>query len=166
MAHALARSTLGFAAARFALGLGEAANFPASIKAIAEWFPKHERALATGIFNSGTNVGVMLSPVIVWLAVKWHWQAAFIVTGLTGFALARALAVAVPLARGASAAATAERALILKDAEPEVPAARVPWTSLLRYRQAWAVLLGKALTDPVWWFYLSGCPRTCNASAA
>src|SRR5262245_43639896 len=85
MAHALARGTFSFAVARFALGIGEAANFPASIKAVAEWFPKRERALATGIFNSGTNVGVMLSPLVVWLATSWHWQGAFLVTGGVGF---------------------------------------------------------------------------------
>jgi ACS family hexuronate transporter-like MFS transporter len=162
MAHALARSTLGFAAARFALGIGEAANFPASIKAVAEWFPRHERALATGIFNSGTNVGVMLSPVIVWLAVSWHWQAAFVVTGLTGLLwlglwqwLYRSPAEHPKLSER-------ERAVILQDAEPDVPAARVPWTAVLRYRQAWAVLLGKAITDPVWWFYLFWLPSYLN----
>jgi ACS family hexuronate transporter-like MFS transporter len=86
MSHALARSALGFAVARFALGLGEAANFPACIKAVAEWFPKRERAFATGIFNAGTNVGVMLSPIVVYLAITSHWQAAFVLTGLTGLA--------------------------------------------------------------------------------
>ena len=162
MAHALARSTLGFAAARFALGIGEAANFPASIKAIAEWFPKHERALATGIFNSGTNVGVMLSPVIVWLALRWHWQAAFVVTGLTGLVWLFLWQWLYRSPQEHPRLTAEERALILKDADPEVPAARVPWTSILRYRQAWAVLLGKALTDPVWWFYLFWLPSYLN----
>jgi len=162
MAHAFARSTLGFAAARFALGIGEAANFPASIKAIAEWFPRHERALATGIFNSGTNVGVMLSPAIVWLAVTWHWQAAFVVTGLTGFLW---LGLWMWLYRSPQEhpkLTEEEKALILREADAEVPAARIPWTAILRYRQAWAVLLGKALTDPVWWFYLFWLPTYLN----
>jgi ACS family hexuronate transporter-like MFS transporter len=162
MAHALARSTLGFAAARFALGIGEAANFPASIKAIAEWFPKHERALATGIFNSGTNVGVMLSPMIVWLAVSWHWQAAFIVTGLTGLFWLFLWQMLYRSPEEHPRLTAAERALITKDADAEVPAARVPWTAVLRFRQAWAVLLGKGLTDPVWWFYLFWLPTYLN----
>jgi MFS transporter, ACS family, aldohexuronate transporter len=162
MSHALARSPLGFAAARFALGIGEAANFPASIKAIAEWFPKHERALATGIFNSGTNVGVMLSPAIVWLAVTWHWQAAFIVTGLTGLLWLGLWQWLYRSPEEHPRLSAQERALITAGSEAEVPAARVPWTTVLRYRQAWAVLLGKALTDPVWWFYLFWLPSYLN----
>jgi ACS family hexuronate transporter-like MFS transporter len=162
MAHAFARSPLGFAVARFALGIGEAANFPASIKAIAEWFPRHERALATGIFNSGTNVGVMLSPAIVWVAVQWHWQAAFIVTGLTGLLWLFLWRWLYRSPREHPRLSAEELALITRDAEPEVPAARVPWTAVLRYRQAWAVLLGKMLTDPVWWFYLYWLPSYLN----
>ena len=85
MAHALARSPLGFGAARFALGLGEAGNFPAAIKTVAEWFPRRERALATGIFNSGTNVGAVVAPAVVpWIALTWSWQAAFVITGAIG----------------------------------------------------------------------------------
>src|SRR5919206_1318281 len=86
MCHALARSAFGFGAARFALGLGEAGNFPASIKTVAEWFPKRERALATGIFNSGSNVGAIAAPLVVpWIAITWGWQLAFIITGTIGF---------------------------------------------------------------------------------
>jgi ACS family hexuronate transporter-like MFS transporter len=162
MAHALARSPMGFAVARFALGVGEAANFPASIKAIAEWFPRHERALATGIFNSGTNVGVMLSPLIVWIAVQWHWQAAFVITGLTGLLWLGLWQWLYRSPQEHPRLTAAERALILKDSEPEMPAQRVPWTAVLRYRQAWAILLGKMLTDPVWWFYLYWLPSYLN----
>jgi ACS family hexuronate transporter-like MFS transporter len=162
MAHALARSPMGFAVARFALGVGEAANFPASIKAIAEWFPRHERALATGIFNSGTNVGVMLSPLIVWIAVQWHWQAAFVITGLTGLLWLGLWQWLYRSPQEHPRLTASERALILKDSEPEVPAQRVPWTAVLRYRQAWAILLGKMLTDPVWWFYLYWLPSYLN----
>ncbi len=161
MAHAFARGTLGFAGARFALGVGEAANFPASIKTIAEWFPKRERALATGIFNSGTNVGVMLSPLIVWLATIWHWQAAFIVTGASGFLW---LLLWIRFYRPPEEhpnLSSGEKDLILSDKEPVVTV-RVPWASLLRYRQAWAFLLGKTMTDPVWWFYLYWLPSYLN----
>ncbi|PYV13225.1 MAG: MFS transporter [Acidobacteria bacterium] len=149
MAHALSGGTVSFALARFGLGTGEAANFPASIKAVAEWFPRRERALATGIFNSGTNVGVMLSPLVVWLATRWHWQAAFILTG--------AIAPEEHPRLGES-----ERALIRSDKEPPDAGAKVPWASLLRYRQAWAFLLGKMMTDPVWWFYLYWLPSYLN----
>ena len=162
MGHALARSPLGFALARFALGVGEAANFPASIKAVAEWFPRRERALATGIFNAGTNVGVMLSPIIVWAATTWHWQAAFLITGGVGLlwlGLWRWLYRAPEEHRLLTAS---ERTLILSDHEPEVAAMRVPWTTLLRYRQAWAVVLAKGFADPVWWFYLYWLPSYLN----
>src|SRR2546425_1932690 len=142
IAHAFARGTVGFAVARFTLGVGEAANFPASIKTVAEWFPKRERALATGIFNSGTNVGVMLSPLIVWLAMAWRWQAAFILTGATGFLW---LALWLGFYRAPEEhprLGESERALIRSDKEPPDAGAKVPWASLLRYRQAWAFLLG------------------------
>jgi ACS family hexuronate transporter-like MFS transporter len=158
MSHAFARSAVGFSIARFALGLGEAANFPACIKAVAEWFPKRERAFATGIFNSGTNVGVMLSPVIVFVATIWHWQAAFVLTGLTGFLWLALWARYYRAPEEHPNLSPAERELILSDKEPPGSALRVPWTSLLRYRQAWAFLLGKMLTDPVWWFYLTWLP--------
>src|SRR5690349_23367587 len=86
MAHAAARTPFGFAIARFALGLGEAANFPAAIKTVAEWFPKKERALATGIFNAGTNLGAVVAPLTVpWIAIHWGWQWAFVLTGALGF---------------------------------------------------------------------------------
>jgi ACS family hexuronate transporter-like MFS transporter len=162
MAHALSRGTVSFAVARFGLGTGEAANFPASIKAVAEWFPKRERALATGIFNSGTNVGVMLSPLVVWLATAWHWQAAFILTGATGFLW---LALWMWFYRPPEEhprLSERELALIRSDKEPPDAGAKVPWASLLRYRQAWAFLLGKMMTDPVWWFYLYWLPSYLN----
>ena len=158
IAHAFARTPAGFAAARFALGIGEAANFPASIKAVAEWFPKRERALATGIFNSGTNVGVMLSPLIVWLAMAWHWQGAFILTGVTGFLWLILWKWFYRSPEEHPKLSSAERALILSDKEPPSTAVRIPWVTLLRYRQAWAFLIAKMMTDPVWWFYLYWLP--------
>jgi ACS family hexuronate transporter-like MFS transporter len=158
VSHAFAKSALGFSIARFALGLGEAANFPACIKTVAEWFPRRERALATGIFNSGSNLGIMFSFVIVWIATTWHWQVAFIVTGLTGFIWAIVWARYYRAPEEHPSLSANERELILGDKDPPGAAVRVPWTSLLRYRQAWAFLLGKAMTDPVWWFYLSWLP--------
>src|SRR5262249_55271499 len=148
MAHALSRGAVSFAAAPFALGTGEAANFPASIKAVAEWFPKRERAFATGIFNSGTNVGVMLSPLVVWLATAWHWQAAFILTGATGFLwLVLWVGFYRPPEEHSRLSAT-ERALILSDKDDE-GGAKVPWIALLRHRQAQAFLPGNEVAAPV-----------------
>jgi ACS family hexuronate transporter-like MFS transporter len=156
--HAFAHSTLGFAVARFCLGLGEAANFPASVKAVAEWFPKRQRALANGVFNSGTNVGVMLSFGIVWVSQVLGWQAAFILTGAAGFLwlglwtwLYRAPAEHPRLS-------AEEKSFILSDNEPAPRNPTIPWTALLRYRQAWAFFLAKMMTDPVWWFYLYWLP--------
>jgi ACS family hexuronate transporter-like MFS transporter len=158
MSHALARSAWGFAAARFALGLAESANFPASIKAVAEWFPRRQRALATALFNNGTNVGAMAVGVIAMAAAAWGWQAAFLATGTTGLLwlglwwwLYRAPELHPLLS-------AEEKAIIQSDHEPEQPALAVHWTSILRYRQAWAFLVGKLLTDPVWVFYLTWLP--------
>jgi ACS family hexuronate transporter-like MFS transporter len=157
MAHALARSVLGFSAARFALGLGESGSFPASIKTVAEWFPKKERALATGIFNSGTNVGAILTPLVVpWLTVTYGWQGAFIATGALGFlwlALWLAFYRSPEEHTGVSAA---ELAYIRSD--PSEATSSVAWSSLLRHRQMWAFAIGKFLTDPVWWLYLFWLP--------
>ena len=158
ISHAFARSALGFSISRFALGLGEAANFPACIKTVAEWFPKRERALATGIFNAGSNVGIMIAPAIVWLATTWHWQGAFIATGALGFIWVLLWVRYYRAPEEHPNLSSAERELILSDNDPPGVAMHVPWTSLLRYRQAWAFLLGKMMTDPVWWFYLAWLP--------
>lgn len=157
MAHALFRSVWGFSAARFALGLGEAGNFPSAIKTVAEWFPKKERALATGIFNAGTNVGATIAPVMVpWLTLNFGWQWAFIATGAIGFIW---LLFWLPLYRKPEEhprLSKAELAYIQSD--PPDPEVKIPWLSLLKYRQTWAFALGKFLTDPVWWFYLFWIP--------
>ncbi len=155
--HALARTAFGFGVARFALGIGESGNFPAAIKTVAEWFPKKERALATGIFNAGSNVGAVLAPAVVpWIALTWHWQAAFIFTGLAGLIW---VAFWLPIYRRPSEhpkVSRAELAYIESDA-PE-SAAKVPWAKVLPHRQTWAFASGKFLTDSIWWFYLFWFP--------
>lgn len=158
MAHAFARSAIGFGVARAALGLGESGNFPGAIKTVAEWFPKRERALATGIFNAGSNVGAIVAPLMVpWIALTWGWEWAFIVAGALGFVwLAVWLAVYRDPERHPSVS-PAELAFIRSD--PVESTEAVPWAGLLRYRQTWAFVLGKFMTDPVWWFYLFWLPK-------
>ncbi|HEX2860537.1 MAG TPA: MFS transporter [Lacunisphaera sp.] len=155
--HALARSVTGFSIARFALGIGESGNFPAAIKTVAEWFPKKERAFATGIFNAGSNVGAIVAPLVVpWLALNWGWQTAFIVTGLAGLVW---IAFWWPLYHRPSEhpkISAGELALIQSD--PPDPAVRIPWARLLKFRQTWAFASGKFLTDSIWWFYLFWFP--------
>ena len=153
MFHAAARSALGFGIARFALGLGEAANFPASIKTVAEWFPKKERAFATGIFNAGTNVGAVVAPAVVpFIALTWGWQWAFIMTGAIGFLWLGIWWVLYRPPESHPRLAKAEFNYIRGDpAEAVTP---VPWLKLIGYRQTWAFALGKFMTDPIWWFYL------------
>jgi ACS family hexuronate transporter-like MFS transporter len=154
MGHALAATVIGFGVARMFLGLSEGGNFPAAIKAIAEWFPKKERALATGIFNSGANIGAVVAPAVVpWLTVTYGWQAAFIVTGAVGFLW---LFLWLPLydrPEQSKRLKKEELDHILSDPE-EPPAEKVRWLHLLKYRQTWAFVIGKFMTDPVWWFYL------------
>lgn len=164
MSFALARTPRGFAFARAALGLGESGNFPASIKAVAEWFPKKERALATGIFNAGSNVGAIAAPLIVpWIALTWSWHAAFIATGALGFIW---LIFWLLLYRGPEEhprVSSAELAHIRSD-EPEPQNAKIVWFKLLGQRQAWAFLIGKFMTDPIWWFYLYWLPKFLDAN--
>lgn len=159
--HALAATAFGFGVARFALGLGESGNFPAAIKTVAEWFPRRERAFATGIFNAGSNVGAILAPLVVpWLTLTYSWRAAFAVTGLIGIVW---VFFWWPIYRKPAEHPTlsaAERAHI--DSDPPEPAISVVWAELLRYPQAWAFAIGKFLTDAVWWFYLFWFPLFMN----
>ena len=148
MAHALARTAFAFGAARFALGLGEAGNFPAAIKTVAEWFPESERALATGLFNSGSNVGAIIGPLVVpWIALHWGWRWAFVLTGSIGFAW---LIPWLLLYRRPSAS---------EEDRSSSAAQRIPWARLIPHRQTWALLIARFLTDPVWWFYLYWVPK-------
>jgi MFS transporter, ACS family, hexuronate transporter len=149
---ALARTTAGFSFARAALGVSESAIFPGSIKAIAEWFPQQERALATGIFNAGTNMGAILTPLLVpWIALRWGWQWAFVGTGALGFLW---LLIWIPLYRSRESAESGKR---------EAGGGRVPWVSLFGHRQTWAFIVGKLMADPVWWFYLYWLPKFLDA---
>lgn len=161
MGHALARSAFGFGIARFALGLGEAGNFPAAIKTAAEWFPKKERALATGIFNSGSNVGAIVAPLTVpWIAVNYGWQWAFIITGAVGFVWLAFWLVFYRRPEEHPHLSKAELAYIQSD--PAEPVTKIPWLRLLPHRQTWAFAAGKFLTDPVWWFFLFWLPKFLN----
>jgi MFS transporter, ACS family, hexuronate transporter len=161
MCHSFARSAFGFGVARFALGLGEAGNFPAAIKTVAEWFPKKERAFATGIFNSGSNVGAILAPLSVpFIAVNYGWQWAFIITGALGFIwLGFWLAV---YRRPEEDTRLSAREFAHIQSDLEEPVAKIPWARLLPHRQTWAFAIGKFLTDPIWWVYLFWLPKFLN----
>jgi MFS transporter, ACS family, hexuronate transporter len=157
MAHALAHSVMGFGAARLALGLGESGNFPACIKAIAEWFPKKERALATGIFNAGTNIGALITPLVVpWITRVYGWQAAFIATGAIGFLWLVAWLALYRAPEEHPRVSTTELNYIRSD--PPESTSRIPWLQLIPHRQTWAFAIGKFMTDPIWWFYLFWVP--------
>lgn len=153
MAHALVRSVMGFGVARFFLGLGESGNFPAAIKATAEWFPPKERALATGIFNSGAGVGAIVAPLVVpWVALHFGWRSAFLVTGI--FSAAWIVWWSIRYRRPHEVMDRTRGDVVVAP-----PASVMPWWSLLRYRQAWGFMVGKFLTDPVWWFLLFWLPQ-------
>jgi MFS transporter, ACS family, hexuronate transporter len=157
--HAFASGTVSFMVARFALGIGESGNFPAAIKTTAEWFPRKERATATGIFNAGSNVGAVLAPWIVpWIALTWPggWKDAFIITGLAGMVW---VFFWLPLYRKPTEhkkISPGELAYIQSD--PPDPQVRVPWLQLVQFRQTWAFAIGKFMTDSIWWFYLFWFP--------
>lgn len=160
MAHALAKSTFGFGAARALLGLGEAGNFPVAVKSVAEWFPKKERAFATGLFNSGANIGAVAAPAVVpWLASAYGWQEAFIWTGVIGFIWLIFWLVMYELPTRHKKVGAAELAHIQSDGEEEVTVEKkVSWGKLFAIRQTWAFVFGKLLTDPIWWFFLFWLP--------
>lgn len=160
-AHALADSVLGFMIARFALGLGEAGNFPAAIKTVAEWFPKKERAFATGIFNAGSNVGAIVAPLVVpWIFKYYGWHEAFVVTGLAGLLW---VAFWVPIyRRPRESRRLSEAELEYIESDPPDSPVRIPWIQLLPFRQTQAFAIGKFLTDAIWWFYLFWFPKFMN----
>lgn len=162
VATARATSVAAFGFMRALLGLGEAGNFPASLKTVAEWFPKKERALAVGVFNAGSNVGAIVAPLAVpWIALTWGWRQAFVATGSLGFIWLVFWLAIYREPDGHPRLSAAELAHIRSDpAESLTP---IPWTKLLGYRQTWAFAIGKALTDPIWLFYLFWLPKFLDA---
>lgn len=165
--HAAAKSTLGFGVWRGLLGVSEAGNFPAAIKTVAQWFPKKERALATGIFNSGTNVGAILAPLVVpWIAVTWGWQEAFIITGAIGLIWLFFWFAIYQIPSKHKKLSKAEYDYIHSDEDEKGDAeeeSKVPWLTLLKFKQTWAFFVGKFLTDPIWWFFLFWLPAFLQA---
>src|SRR5580698_156420 len=161
MAHAAAGSVMQFAVARFSLGLGESGSFPAAVKAVAEWFPKRERALATGLFNSGSNVGAIVTPLVVpWITYRFGWRMAFIATGGIGFVWILCWLGLYRRPEEDKHVSAAELAYIQSDPADSGTSAKatIPWGTLLTQRQAWAVASGKFFTDPIWWVYLFWMP--------
>jgi ACS family hexuronate transporter-like MFS transporter len=159
--HGLARSAFHFGLARFFLGIGESGNFPAALKTVAEWFPKKERALATGIFNAGTNVGAVVAPLVVpWIALKWHWQAAFVMTGLIGLMW---IMFWWPIYRRPSDhPKLSKKELAYIESDPPDPQTQIAWGRLLPHPQTWAYSVGKFMIDAIWWFYLFWFPLFMN----
>lgn len=171
MSHALVRSAFGFGVARFCLGLGESGNFPAAVKTTAEWFPQRERSLATGIFNSGANLGAILAPATIpWITLHYGWRPAFLATGTFSLTWivwwlwkyrrpredARVSAAELAWIEGDDSASVAQD-------EQAAPHAAASWAKLLRYRQTWGFALAKFLTDPIWYFYLFWMPKFLDA---
>jgi len=154
---AYSSSVAGFIVVRFLLGLGESGNFPAAIKTVAEWFPRSERAFATGLFNAGTNIGAVVTPMTVpFITAAFGWYWAFVITGLLGFAWLVLWLIVYDRPDRHPRVGGAELAYISSD--PAEPAVRVPWASLMRYRQTWSYAGAKFLTDPIWWMYLFWLP--------
>jgi MFS transporter, ACS family, hexuronate transporter len=160
MGHSLAKGVIGFGFWRALLGISESGNFPSAIKTIAEWFPKKERALATGIFNSGANVGAVIAPILVpAIVIAWGWQAAFIITGALGFLWLILWMIFYEIPERHKKITAAEFALINSDTDENNESIKpIPWLSLLKFRQTWIFFIGKAMTDPIWWFYLFWIP--------
>jgi ACS family hexuronate transporter-like MFS transporter len=160
--HAFVGSVRGFFMARGALGLGEGGNFPAAIKAVALWFPKRERAYATSLFNAGTNVGAIVAPAVVpWMASAWGWQSAFIAAGIAGFLWLLLWIPFYDVPEKIKRVNQAELDHIHSDPQEARATSGdrgVSWITLLGYRQTWSFVVGKFLTDPVWWFFLIWLP--------
>lgn len=163
--HALVNTTLGFGVVRSALGLSEAGNFPSAIKAVAQWFPKKERALATGIFNSGANIGAIIAPLTVpYIAITWGWKWAFVITGSIGFIWLILWLWFYEIPARQKRLSKTEHDYINSDInergniDEHDPNIKVSWLKLITYKQTWAFSIGKFLTDPIWWFYLFWLP--------
>jgi MFS transporter, ACS family, hexuronate transporter len=164
--HGFVNSVMGMSWARFLLGIGEAGNFPASIKSVAEWFPRKERSFATGLFNAGANVGIILTAACVPLIVATlGWRASFIITGALGFIVLALWLVFFYRPEAHPKVSAAELAYIRSDGEEE-GGKNVKWGALLPFKATWAFATAKFLTDAVWWFYLTWLPSFFNDNAA
>jgi MFS transporter, ACS family, hexuronate transporter len=164
MVHAGARSAFAFAASRFALGIGESANFPASVKTVAEWFPKKERALATGIFNSGPNVGAIVTPLLIpIIALTWGWEWAFIITGAVGFIWLFFWLLFYRLPEKSKNLSEKEKTYIFQD-DGQEPVEKIPWRKIIGHKQTLGICLARFVTDPIWWFFLYWLPKFLNSS--
>ena len=164
--HALAKTTFGFGVARAALGIGEAGNFPAAIKALTEWFPKKERAFATGLFNSGANIGALVAPVLVPIILSiWGWQAAFVITGALGFVWLIFWQRYYTLPEKNKKVNQSEFEHINSDPiDSNSNQSKPDWITLFRYRQTWTFIAGKLFTDPIWYFFLFWLPAYFSSS--
>jgi ACS family hexuronate transporter-like MFS transporter len=159
MSHAAVRSVSGFIAVRMLLGVGEGGGFPAGVKAVAEWFPKRERAFAAGLFNAGTNIGAIVTPLLVpFIAIDlaMGWRATFVITGIVGLAWLAAWLIIYRRPAEHPRVGAAELALIQSD--PAEPVGKVSWLTVLKARETWAYCVAKFLIDPVWWMYLFWLP--------
>ena len=163
--HGFVKSTLGFGVMRTVLGLGESGNFPAAIKAVAEWFPKKERAFATGVFNSGTNIAAVLGPFLVmWMYSNYGWRQAFFGTGAIGFAWLLFWQVYYDIPERKRNLSKTELEYIHSDGLASADATKSNLLSLLSRRETWAYAAGKFFSDPIWWFYLFWIPSYFNST--
>ena len=162
MLHAIARSAFGFGLARVGLGLGEAGNYPAAVKTVAEWFPKKERALATGLFNAGTSIGVVVALILVpWILASYGWQEVFWITGALGFVwlIFWLLFYDIPSKQKRLGAAELDYIVSGQDHDDQEGEKRpVQWVKLFTFPQTWAYITGKGLIDPIYWFFLFWLP--------
>jgi ACS family hexuronate transporter-like MFS transporter len=159
--HAPARSVLDFCLARFALGVGQSANWPAAVRTVTEWFPQRERSVATGIFNAGSNAGSILGPVLIpWLAVQFSWQVMFVILGASGFVWLLFWLMLYKTPEQSVQLQADERANILDGRRDD--AERIPWRAVLQYRETWGYVIAGMLTAPVWWFFLFWLPDFFN----
>lgn len=163
MLHALARGLGSLNVFRFVLGLGEAGNWPGAAKTAAEWLPPHERALGLAVFNSGAALGsVVAPPVIVWIQYHFGWQTTFVATGALGFVWVALWLIVYRPAESHPWITPEERNLILSSKPPQQHGSAIRWLSLFRYRQVWAIVMGRTLVDPIWWLYILWLPEYLN----
>jgi len=159
MAHAFARGLISLDCLRFLLGLGEGGTWPGAAKAIAEWFPIRERALAMGICNSGTAIGTVIStPLILWIELRFGWRATFLAIGALGFGWLLLWLLFYGPPEDSARITAADYALLQRDREPATAAQKIPWRQLLRHREVWAVMMARFFGDPVWWLYITWLP--------